>query len=420
MRARGGIDLFEYLGELSGELGRRYSTLENNMKSGSNSFYDTFREIIQDFIKLVLTDDGVAPKNVKISAELNSPELLGRLYAAGTEDAAVEKIRNYVLKTNDHVHNREKELTFEAAVNYLNALYSFTAPYALCLGQKPKKPTLDQIQSLYAEYEKNASAQKMFNESFEERFKKMEEDAQENRRERERAREERERRQQQESKIQEEQDKKRQVALIEALYKEFPSNICYFGSDYAFKCFKYALAAMLICFLTLNTIPYFMLEGEKIYGIIFYTLVCACRLLPFLYFFLFLRFITLRTENKPLFDNKTMFEISYFQPWNMDFRKRYTVGLVITITFDIAAMSGGLIDGLSLFGHWIVIIADVFAIAIYAVGRIFFSNFSVSHIEGVDRAGIYRNLYLTSGMLLTKEQFDVIRAGAGKQKTDKK
>ena len=397
--------MFEYLGRLSEELGKRYKTLENNLKSSSNSFFDSYREIVQEFIKVVLAEGGTASKKIQISKELNGAELLGRLYAVGTEESAIEKIRNYVLKTNSHVHKTEKELTFGATVDYLSALYRFTYPFAIHEGLNPKEPTLDEIQHLYAEYEKSSDARRMFSESFEERFDRMEKDAEENRIERERARLERERTEEKERAHRENEEKARHKALIQTLYNESASNICYFGSNLAFKRFKYALLALFLCYFTIGSVPFFFINadlGMKIFTVLFLTIF---RFLPILYLFLFVGILSLKTENHPFFDGKTMYSIPYFEPWKMEFKKRYTVGLVFTLLFDIGAAYGTVIEYLSPFMHWLIIIADIFGVAIYIIGRIFYRNFSISHIEGLDRAGIYRDMYVVSSFFITKDQY---------------
>ena len=45
--------MFKFLQEIDGKLYQRYLTIERNVKAGSNSFYDSYLDLQEQFVKLV-------------------------------------------------------------------------------------------------------------------------------------------------------------------------------------------------------------------------------------------------------------------------------------------------------------------------------------------------------------------------------
>ena len=48
--------MFKFLQEIDGKLHQRYLTIERNIKAGSNSFYDSYLDLQEQFVKLVAMD----------------------------------------------------------------------------------------------------------------------------------------------------------------------------------------------------------------------------------------------------------------------------------------------------------------------------------------------------------------------------
>ena len=51
--------MFKFLQEVDGKLYQRYLTLERNIKAGSNSFYDAYLDLQEQFVKIVVLDCGI-------------------------------------------------------------------------------------------------------------------------------------------------------------------------------------------------------------------------------------------------------------------------------------------------------------------------------------------------------------------------
>ena len=51
--------MFKFLREIDGKLYQRYLTIERNVKAGSNSFYDSYLDLQEQFVKVGALDCGV-------------------------------------------------------------------------------------------------------------------------------------------------------------------------------------------------------------------------------------------------------------------------------------------------------------------------------------------------------------------------
>ena len=51
--------MFSFLKDLDYRLFERYRTLERNIKSASNSFYDSYLDLQEQFLRIVLENEGV-------------------------------------------------------------------------------------------------------------------------------------------------------------------------------------------------------------------------------------------------------------------------------------------------------------------------------------------------------------------------
>lgn len=51
--------MFKFLQEIEPKLYQRYLTVERNVKAGSNSFYDSYLDLQEQFVKIVALDCGI-------------------------------------------------------------------------------------------------------------------------------------------------------------------------------------------------------------------------------------------------------------------------------------------------------------------------------------------------------------------------
>lgn len=124
--------MFKFLQEIDEKLYQRYLTVERNVKAGSNSFYDSYLDLQEQFVKLVALDCGV---------EFGVRDSVGQLLRNATlktyfletlvvEEYTYNKMQDYTLKVNEHKHKGEKNIKVETIVNYMRVIFDATSAYA--------------------------------------------------------------------------------------------------------------------------------------------------------------------------------------------------------------------------------------------------------------------------------------------------
>ena len=125
--------MFKFLQEIDGKLYQRYLTIERNVKAGSNSFYDSYLDLQEQFVKVVALDCGT---------EFSMRDSIGQLLQNATlrayfietlgvdEVATYNKMQDYTKKVNEHKHKGEKNIQVATIVNYMRVIFSATSAYA--------------------------------------------------------------------------------------------------------------------------------------------------------------------------------------------------------------------------------------------------------------------------------------------------
>jgi hypothetical protein len=138
--------MFSFLKDLDYRLFERYRTLERNIKSASNSFYDSYLDLQEQFLRIVLENEGVETSSGNSSGSLlKNPACQNLLLSViGIDQHTFDKMGDYALKVNAHKHKGEKTIQIETIVNYLRVFYNASSIYA-------KKQGID-IQEFNADY----------------------------------------------------------------------------------------------------------------------------------------------------------------------------------------------------------------------------------------------------------------------------
>ena len=124
--------MFSFLKDLDYRLFERYRTLERNIKSASNSFYDSYLDLQEQFLRIVLENEGVETSSGNSSGSLlKNPACKDLLISViGIDQHTYDKMGDYALKVNAHKHKREKRITLDTILNYLRVIYDATFAYA--------------------------------------------------------------------------------------------------------------------------------------------------------------------------------------------------------------------------------------------------------------------------------------------------
>ena len=130
--------MFEYLAELDTRLYERYLTVERNIKSGSNSFYDAHLDLQEQFLRFMITQSGLDASTHETCGALLKRNDVKELciQTIGIAQATYDKMGDYALKVNAHKHKSEKKIQLETIINYMRVFYEVLAAYAAyrCMG----------------------------------------------------------------------------------------------------------------------------------------------------------------------------------------------------------------------------------------------------------------------------------------------
>ena len=124
--------MFKFLQEIDGKLHQRYLTIERNIKAGSNSFYDSYLDLQEQFVKVVALDCGLEFGVRDSVGQLlrNATLKTYFLETLGVEEYTYNKMQDYTLKVNEHKHKGEKNIQVATIVNYMRVIFDATSAYA--------------------------------------------------------------------------------------------------------------------------------------------------------------------------------------------------------------------------------------------------------------------------------------------------
>jgi len=109
----------------------RYNTLERNIKSKSNSFYDSFLDLLEATIKYILDENGIEYDDSRTCGYLVKEKKIKAflLNTLNLDDYTYNKLPDYIKKCNDHKHKKEKNLGIDSIINYLKVYFDFINYY---------------------------------------------------------------------------------------------------------------------------------------------------------------------------------------------------------------------------------------------------------------------------------------------------
>lgn len=124
--------MFKHLQEINYKIYERYLTLEKNIKSGSNSFYDAYLDLQEQFIKDVAVFCGFDIKARETCGELLRRDDVKNFFkdVLCVDDFTYAKMQDYTLKVNAHKHKGEKNIQIDTIVSYMRIIYNATVSFA--------------------------------------------------------------------------------------------------------------------------------------------------------------------------------------------------------------------------------------------------------------------------------------------------
>lgn len=121
--------MIKYL--LNESLTMRLNTLERNIKSKSNSFYDSYLDLLEATIKYILDENKITYDDSRTCGYLVKEESIKKFLLTNLEldDYTYNKLPDYIKKCNDHKHKKEKTLGIDSIINYLKVYFDLVNYY---------------------------------------------------------------------------------------------------------------------------------------------------------------------------------------------------------------------------------------------------------------------------------------------------
>ena len=157
-----GLQMFEYLIEIEPRLYDRFLTVERNVKAASNSFYDAYLDLQEQFIKTVAVSCGF-----DIKARETCGELLRRTDVQNyfkeilhIDDFTYNKMQDYTLKVNAHKNKKKKNIQIDTIVSYMKIFYNATKAFAVYKNINVPDFDADCLINIFAYFEKENTSLK--------------------------------------------------------------------------------------------------------------------------------------------------------------------------------------------------------------------------------------------------------------------
>ena len=155
--------MFKHLQEIDYKLYERYLTLEKNIKAGSNSFYDAYLDLQEQFVKGVAVFCGFDIKARETCGELLRREDIKNFFkdVLRVDDFTYTKMQDYTLKVNAHKHKGEKNIQIDTIVSYMRIVYNATSFFASYKKIEVNEFDANYFISIFGAFEKENSALKI-------------------------------------------------------------------------------------------------------------------------------------------------------------------------------------------------------------------------------------------------------------------
>lgn len=154
--------MFKFLRQISERLYNRGQTVEKNIRSASNSFYDSYLDMLEEFLKEV-----AVKSDIELSARMTCGDILHNAsiknYLLGElkiDEYTYGKLCDYTLKINAHKHKNEKNVQIDTVLNYLKVFYSAVNAFFTRFTVSAEDFNAEEISAIFGITEKENSSLK--------------------------------------------------------------------------------------------------------------------------------------------------------------------------------------------------------------------------------------------------------------------
>ena len=155
--------MFRHLLEIDTKLYERYLTVEKNIKSASNSFYDSYLDLQEEFVKMVASVFDCQIVGRETCGDLLKKEDVKQAFLSvlNVDNHVFDKMQDYTLKVNAHKHKREKNIQIDTIVNYMRIIFDVTTAFATYKNIEAKGFEANYFVEIFGEYEKENASLKL-------------------------------------------------------------------------------------------------------------------------------------------------------------------------------------------------------------------------------------------------------------------
>ena len=134
----------------------RYRTVERNIKAKSNSFYDSFLDLLENTIKRILIIEEVEYDDKFTCGALLREEKIIQLFKGdiGIDEYTYTKFKDYIQKVNRHKHFNEHMISIDTVVTYMKVYHNLISCYLKYKGKECSPFNADYFNSIYGLTEK--------------------------------------------------------------------------------------------------------------------------------------------------------------------------------------------------------------------------------------------------------------------------
>ena len=128
--------MYEYLKNVDEGINSRYLTAMKNVRAASNSFYDSFLDLLEETVKTIADHFGYDyDEGITCGQLIKKPEMKEILLnKIGVDEHTYGKFSDYSQKINRHKHRYEKTISIETVINYMKVFNTLITKYASSLG----------------------------------------------------------------------------------------------------------------------------------------------------------------------------------------------------------------------------------------------------------------------------------------------
>ncbi len=134
----------------------RYETLERNIKSKSNSFYDSYLDLLETVIKYFLDENRIAYGETRTCGYIVRTDEAKEFFKKElkVDDYTFDILLDYIKKCNNHKHKKEKNIKVEEVISFLKVFFDFVNYYLDYIGAIRIEFNAEYFVSIFGETER--------------------------------------------------------------------------------------------------------------------------------------------------------------------------------------------------------------------------------------------------------------------------